>query len=44
MNNEEFQKKVDFIIEQQAQFAADIQPSKEIQEVETNLWRENSVA
>ncbi|MCA1575210.1 MAG: hypothetical protein LC770_11890 [Acidobacteria bacterium] len=40
MNNEEIQKKMDFIIEQQAQFAADIQRSKEIQEAEAKLWRE----
>jgi predicted nucleic acid-binding Zn-ribbon protein len=31
---------MDLIIEQQAQFAADIQRSKEIQEAEANLWRE----
>ncbi len=40
MNNEEIQKKMDFIIEQQAQFAGDIQRSKEIQEAEAKLWRE----
>jgi len=44
MNNEEIQKKMHFIIGQQAQFAADIQRTKEIQEAEANLWRENTIA
>ena len=31
MNNEETQKRIEFIIEQQAQFSADIQQLKEVQ-------------
>jgi hypothetical protein len=31
MNNEEFEKRMEFIIEQQAQFAADIQQLREVQ-------------
>ncbi len=31
MNNEEFEKRMEFILEQQAQFAADIQQLREVQ-------------
>jgi hypothetical protein len=31
MNNEEFERKMSFIVEQQAQFAADIQQMRELQ-------------
>lgn len=40
MNEEELRKKMEFIIEQQAQFAADIQQLRETQEAEAKLWRE----
>ena len=39
MNDEQFERRMEFIIEQQAQFAADIQQIKETQEVEAKLWR-----
>jgi hypothetical protein len=31
MNNEEFERKMEFIVDQQAQFAADIQQMREVQ-------------
>ncbi len=40
MNNEERQRQMDFIVEQQAQFAVDILRLKETQEAEARLWRE----
>ncbi len=40
MNNEQFQRRMEFIVEQQAQFAADIQRLTETQEAEAKLWRE----
>ena len=40
MNDEQFQRRMDFIVEQQAQFAVDIQQLKETQEAEAKLWRE----
>ena len=40
MNNEQFERRMEFIVEQQAQFAADIQQLKETQEAEAKLWRE----
>src|SRR5258708_16411548 len=40
MSDEELRKKMEFIIEQQAQFAVDIQQLKERQEAEAKLWNE----
>ena len=40
MSDEELRKKMEFIIEQQAQFAVDIQQLKERQEAEAQLWNE----
>jgi predicted nucleic acid-binding Zn-ribbon protein len=40
MNNEQFERRMEFIVEQQAQFATDIQQLKEIQSTEAQLWRE----
>ena len=40
MNNEQFERRMEFIVEQQAQFAVDIQRLKETQEAEAKLWRE----
>jgi hypothetical protein len=40
MNNEQFERRMEFIVEQQAQFAVDIQQLKETQEAEAKLWRE----
>ena len=37
MNNEEFERKMSFIIEQQAQFAADIQQMRELQAQTENV-------
>ena len=37
MNNEEFEKKMAFIVEQQAQFAADIQQMRELQAQTENV-------
>ena len=37
MNNEEFQRKMSFIVEQQAQFAADIQQMRELQAQTENV-------
>src|SRR5438132_1287269 len=40
MNDEQFERRMEFIVEQQAQFAVDIQQLKETQEAEAKLWRE----
>ena len=40
MNNEQFERQMEFIIEQQAQFSADILELKEVQKAEAQLWRE----
>ena len=40
MNNEQLERQMEFIIEQQAQFAVDIQQLKETQKAEAALWRE----
>jgi predicted nucleic acid-binding Zn-ribbon protein len=40
MNNEQFERRMEFIVEQQAQFAVDIQQIKERQEAEAALWKE----
>ena len=40
MNNEQFERRMEFIVEQQAQFAVDIQQLKETQEAESKLWRQ----
>jgi len=40
MNNEEMDKKMEFIIEQQAQFAADIQVLREVQAQDAKLLKE----
>lgn len=40
MNNEQFERRMEFIVEQQAQFAADIHQLKETQKAEAALWRE----
>ena len=40
MNNEQFERRMEFIVEQQAQFVTDIQQLKETQKVEAQLWRE----
>jgi hypothetical protein len=40
MNNEQFERRMVFIVEQQAQFATDIQQLKETQKAEAQLWRE----
>ena len=40
MNNEQFERRMEFIIEQQAQFSADILELKEVQKAEAQLWRE----
>jgi len=37
MNNEEFERKMSFIVEQQAQFAADIQQMRELQAQTENV-------
>ena len=37
MNNEEFERKMSFIVEQQVQFAADIQQMRELQAQTENL-------
>lgn len=44
MSNEEMDKKMEFIIEQQAQFAADIQVAREIQAQDAKLLRNLSDA
>ena len=40
MNDEQFERRMEFIIEQQAQFSADILELKEVQKVEAQLWRQ----
>lgn len=40
MNNEQFERRMEFIVEQQAQFATDIQQLKETQKADAQLWRE----
>lgn len=40
MTNEQFERHMQFIVEQQAQFAVDIQQLKEAQKSEASLWRE----
>jgi hypothetical protein len=40
MSNEEMNKRMEFIVEQQAQFAADIQVMREIQAQDANLLKE----
>lgn len=40
MNNEQFERRMGFIIEQQAQFSADILELKEAQKTEAQLWRD----
>lgn len=40
MTNEEIQKRIEFIIEQQAQFAADIQQLRETQAADSKIMKE----
>ena len=40
MNNEQIERRMEFIVEQQAQFVTDIQQLKETQKAEAQLWRE----
>src|SRR6266850_2923865 len=40
MNNEEMKKKMEFIVEQQAQFAADIQVMREVQAQDAKVLKE----
>lgn len=40
MNNEQFERRMEFIVEQQAQFSADILELKEAQKAEAQLWRD----
>ena len=40
MSNEQFERRMEFIIEQQAQFSADILELKEAQKAEAQLWRD----
>ena len=40
MNNEEMNKKMEFIVEQQAQFAADIEKMREVQAADAKLLKE----
>jgi|ERR1051325_8280331 uncharacterized coiled-coil DUF342 family protein len=40
MSNEQFERQMEFILQQQAQFAVDIQELKETQRAEAALWRE----
>ncbi|MGZ5434731.1 MAG: hypothetical protein ACXWID_03935 [Pyrinomonadaceae bacterium] len=40
MANEQFERHMQFIVEQQAQFTVDIQQLKEAQKSEASLWRE----
>ncbi len=40
MNDEQIERRIEFIVEQQAQFVVDIQQIKERQEAEAKLWRE----
>ena len=39
-NNEEMNKKMEFIVEQQAKFAADIEMMREVQEVDAKRFKE----
>jgi hypothetical protein len=40
MTNDKFERRMQFIVEQQAQFTVDIQQLKEAQKSEASLWRE----
>jgi hypothetical protein len=40
MNNEEMNKKMEFIVEQQAKFAAEIEITREVQAADAKLFRE----
>ena len=40
MSNDQFERHMHFIVEQQAQFTVDIQQLKEAQKFEASLWRE----
>src|SRR5438105_14074590 len=40
MSQNHIERRMEFIVEQQAQFAVDIQVLKETQEAEARLWRE----
>ena len=40
MTNDQFERRMQFIVEQQAQFSADILELKETQKLEGQLWRE----
>ena len=40
MTNDQFERRMQFIVEQQAQFSADILELKETQKMEGQLWRE----
>jgi hypothetical protein len=40
MNNEQFERRMEFIVEQQAQFSAGILELKEAQKAEAQLWRD----
>ena len=42
MTDEELNKKIEFIIEQQAQFAADIQLMREVHDADTKLLKEET--
>jgi hypothetical protein len=42
MSNEEMNKKMEFIVEQQAQFAADIEVMREIHKADTELLKEET--
>ena len=42
MSNEELDRKIEFIVEQQAQFAADIQVMREVHEADTKLLKEET--
>jgi hypothetical protein len=42
MSNDEMDKKMEFIVEQQAQFAADIEVMREIQKADTKLLKEET--
>ena len=44
MSNEEMNKKMEFIVEQQAQFAADIQSMREIHAADSKLWKDRLAA
>ena len=40
MSDDQFERRMEFIADQQAQFSADIQQLKQTPEAEANLWRE----